>query len=335
VRNDVAGLGFAAALLDDPELASMLRGAAAGAVAGNLAHFERLDRIERRFEADRIPMVLLKGAAVARAAYRDPSIRPMSDIDIWLRHDDMPRAVAALAALGFRHDPAPPDRPIALQRHSGGELVFHNGRREHGRVELHFGAFPGWWIRRAAEPDTDAVWSRTESMGPGRHALRLATEDAVLQTAFHVAVNQFGQAPMRGLMDLAVLSRAFRVDWTAVAERATRWRLAIATWLVLDAAHRLIGLPGCDDAVSRLRPSRARRALLRAFVTPRSILAGRNLTNTRRRHLFMLALVDRPRDGARLVGRTLWPEPWWISARYGRPTSRAGHLWGVVKRREV
>jgi hypothetical protein len=33
----------------------------------------------------------------------------------------------------------------------------------------------------------------------------------------------------------------------------------------------------------------------------------------------MTALVDRPRDGARLIGRTLWPERWWLTARYGPP----------------
>jgi len=335
VRHDFAALGFASALPTDPELAAMLREAAVGAAAGNLAHFETLDRIEQRFEAERLPMVLLKGAAVACSAYRDPSLRPMTDLDIWVRDDDMPRAVDHLRALGFRQEPGLPHRPGALQRRSCGELVFRHGRREHGLVELHYGAFQGWWIQRAAHPDTEALWRRAEPMGPGRHALRLAAEDAILQTAFHVVVNQFGQAPFRGLMDLAVLARAHRIDWDAVAERASAWRLATATWLVLDTANRLIGLPGCGATVTRLRPGPARCAALRGFVTPSALLSGRDLARKTRRHLFMLALVDRPRDGARLIGRTLWPEAWWIVARYGRPVGRVEHLWGLVRRGEV
>jgi hypothetical protein len=51
--------------------------------------------------------------------------------------------------------------------------------------------------------------------------------------------------------------------------------------------------------------------------------------------MFMMALVDRRRDGARLIGRTVWPEPWWIAARYGRPASRMKHLWGLVRRGEA
>ena len=313
----------------------MLREAALGAAAGNLAHFATLDRIERRFEAERLPMVLLKGAAVASSAYRDRSFRPMSDLDIWVQDDDMPRAVENLLGLGFRQEPNLPHRPSALQRRSAGELVFRPARGGHGLVELHYGAFPGWWIQRVAHPDTEGLWRRAEPMGPGRHALRLAAEDAVLQTAFHVAVNQFGQAPLRGMMDLAVLARTRALDWDAVAERASAWRLKTATWLVLDTAHRMIGLPGCDVAVSQLRPARVRRAALRAFVTPRALLSGRDLTRKSRRHLFMLGLVDRPRDGACLLGRTLWPETWWIAARYGRPVGRIEHLWGLVRRGEV
>jgi hypothetical protein len=199
-------------------------------------------------------------------------------------------------------------------------------------VELHYGAFQGWWARRAADPDDEAIWRRAVPVGPGRHALRLATEDAILQTAFHVAVNQFGQAPLRGLMDLAVLVRAHPVDWNAVAARARQWRLKTATWLVLDTAHRLIGLPGSDSVLDELRPARARRTALWALVTPRTLLAGRDLTQKGRRHVFMMALVDRRLDGARLIGRTLWPEPWWIAARYGRRVSRVRHLFGLVHR---
>jgi hypothetical protein len=334
-HHDLGALAFASALRDDPELAATLRGAALGAAAGNLSHFAALERIERCFEAERLPMVLLKGAAVACSAYHDRSYRPMTDLDIWVRDDDMPRAASGLRSLGFRPEPNLPDRPTALQRRSCGELVFSHASGAHGLVELHYGAFPGWWIQRAAHPDTEGLWRRAETMGPGRHALRLAPEDAVLQTAFHVVVNQFGQAPLRGLMDIAVLARTQAIDWAAVSGRARSWRLATATWLVLDTANRMIGVPGCDAAVASLRPTGARRALLRALVAPRAVLSGRDLTGVPRRHLFMLGLVDRPWDGGRLIGRTLWPEAWWIAARYGRPIGRIEHLWGLIRRGAV
>ena len=332
---ELAPLGYAAFRACEPGVASPLAREAFGAAAANLGHFDTLARVERRFEAERVPMVLLKGASVAIAAYADPSFRPMTDLDIWVRDREMPAALAILRAEGFRQEAGRASRPPALPRRSGGELVFRPDGGGHRLIELHFSPFQGWWIQRTAAPDLEGIWDRTETMGPGRHARRLAAEDAIVQTSFHVAVNQFGQAPLRGLMDLAVLARVRRIDWAVVAERARRWRLAHATWLVLDAADRLIGVPGSQPALSRLRPARPRRALLRQFVTPDSILAGRDLTRPTRRHPFMLALADRGRDGARLVGRALWPEPWWIAARHGRPVGRLEHVLEILRRGDV
>ena len=335
VARDLAGPALTLYGDADPGMAAALRPAALGAAAANLSHYRTLELIERRFAHDAIPMVLLKGASVADSAYADRSLRAMTDLDIWLLDRDMDRAAAALGALGFRHDAGLAHRPRALQRLSAGEWVFRPASGRHGLVELHFGPIQGWWARRTAAADAAAMWDRAERMGPDRHARRLAIEDAVIQTAIHAIANQFGQAPLRCLLDLAVLARRCPVAWDVVAGRAKAWRLATATWLVLHTAHGIYGLPGADVALARLRPSATRRTLLRAFVSPASVVAGRDLTRPSRRHAFLLALADRRRDAAQLLARTVWPEPWWIQARYGAGAGRAAHLWTLVRRGEV
>lgn len=335
VRCDLAPLAHAAARIASPELASSVTAAAFGAAAANLGHFRSLDRIETRFESERIPLVLLKGAAVASHSYANSAYRPMTDLDAWVRDDDMPRAVEALRSLGFRQGGGLASRPEALQRLSGGELVFRPEHGGHGLIELHFSPFQGWWVKRTTAPDLPGMWRRAVVMAPGRYAMRLADDDAILQTALHVAVNQFGQAPLRGLVDLAVMARARAIDWASVAERAVSWRMAQAAWLVLDAADRLIGLPGSRNVLDRMRPSIPARALLRTFVTPRSILNNRDLKRPALRHLFMLALADRRSDGARLIGRALWPELWWITARHGPSAGRWSHMMELLRRGDV
>jgi hypothetical protein len=332
---DLAPLGRAALADSDQPLASALTCEALGAAAANMAHLARLSHVERRFAAEEIDLVLLKGAAIADGTYADPSLRPMTDVDIWVRTGDMARAAATLIDAGYRQEPGLAHRPEALQRRSGGELVFRASTGTTGLIELHFSPFAGWWIQRTACPDLAAVWQRSVPMGANRHARCLAPEDAVLQTAFHVVVNQFGQAPLRGLMDLAVLARVRPIDWDEVADRARLWRLAHATWIALAIADRLIGLPGSETALARLRPGRSRRWVLDALVSPESLLAGRDLTGRQLRHPFMLSIVDRRRDGARLVGRAIWPETWWLTARHGRATSRYRHLRELLRRGEV
>ena len=316
------------------ELAGRLRIDALAAAAANLVRFRALQTIEDDFSRWGVPVVLLKGAAVAGAAYDDVAWRPMADLDLWVRDDDMPVAVSRVEALGYRRLPEVPGRPAELQRRSGGEVVFAGPART-GLLELHYSAFQGWWIRRTGDPDVGGAWERAVPAGEGRHARRLAPEDAVLQTAFHVIVNQFGQAPLRGLLDIAVMARRLPVDWSAVVARARSWRLATAAGLVLASADALFDLGEAGPAVRALAPRGARRALLRRFVTLESLLKGRDLTRSHARHAFLLALVDRPRDVCRLIGRTLWPEPWWRAARYGRPVGPAAHLWSMARRGSV
>jgi hypothetical protein len=330
------------------DLVPLLRASALATVAGNALHFACLSRVLGAFRDARIPAVLLKGAALARGAYGGTALRPMADVDLWLAEEDLPRAIAILQEMGFRTC-ARDDRPPALQSLSLGEVQLCSPSWRGGLIELHWSPFPGWWLRRTAAVDHDEIWERAEpvsldgpetaaapaSLGESRAVLvrQLAAEDTVIQVAVHLAVNsQFGMAPVRGLMDVALAARARWVDWTAVAERAQRWRVGTLVWAVLDLAERLIGLPGAGKALARLRPSRVRRVLLGRLVSPTSLLAARSLKGSRARYLLLLLLVDRPRDGARLVFRSLWPEREWLAARYGGRGSRRRHLWAAVLR---
>jgi hypothetical protein len=318
IRSALAAPGYALARLSDPALAGALRGPALAAAASNAVLFDALAAIEARFAEADLPLVLLKGAAVAEWAYADPALRPMSDLDLWVRENDLEPASALLASLGFVRRPG---REIALSR-------------ANVRVELHGTPFRGVWTDRTATPDVEGAWQRAEPAGPGRHARRLTAEDAVLQVVVHTVVNVFSQWPLRALLDLAAGSRRRTIDWEAVAARAEAARLRTATWLVLDLADRIFGVDGAIPAFERLRPGSARRASLASLVRAGSLLHGRLPRAATRRHAFLLAVVDRPEDGARLVGRALWPEPAWLAARYGEGAGRIRHLRALAAREE-
>ena len=71
----------------------------------------------------------------------------------------------------------------------------------------------------------------------------------------------------------------------------------------------------------------------RAVHQPGTGATGENLTRSRRRLLFQLALVDRPVDVAALLARSVWPESQWLAARYGRAGLgvRLRHAGAVVR----
>jgi hypothetical protein len=268
------------------------------------------------------------------ATYGDAALRSMGDVDLWLRDTDMPKGVALLEGLGYRRLAENPERPLKLQRLSGGEIQLRHPARSRALVELHWSPFPGWWKRRTARIDEREVWNDTEPVAPGRHARQPSAEDTVVQLAFHLAVNHFSTAALRTLIDIALTARTRVVDWQRLADRALDYRLATVVYSTLDLADRLVGVPGCAEALSRLRPG-PRGLLLRRLVSDEAVLSGRDWSRDRARYLLLLLAADRLRDMIRLAGRTLWPERSWLEARYARPSARVRHLWLLLRRREV
>jgi hypothetical protein len=201
------------------------------------------------------------------------------------------------------------------------------GRRR-GLVELHTTAFRGAWVRFTAAVDEGAVWRRAERTDPPRAARRLAAEDEILHLACHLVVNHLDQAPLRGLLDIALVARTRKPDWALLAARATEWRIATAVWLALDRSARTYGLPGAERALERLEPSAPRRVALSRLAHPQETLAGR--VGAAGRATVPLVCTDRARDALRLAARAAWPDRSWLVSRYGADAGRLAHLRALV-----
>jgi hypothetical protein len=312
-----------------PELAGALAADYYSAVAESSMAAEQLRLVETAFPQAAIPAVLLKGAALSRTVYEQPADRVMSDVDLWVHPEQMAAAFQLLSALGFTAG-GKESRPPALQHLSRGEIAFASPR---GRLlELHWSPFAGWWLLRTAAIDDEGLWARREPLAETPGLFQLAAGDTILHLAIHLAVNhQFGLYPLRSLVDMARTVQQRPVDWETVARRARDWRVATATWSVLALLDDLIGAPGAAPALAALRPGRLRCRLLARLVNPQRLLSQQDVRTGRTRYLLLLLLVDRPRDAARLIYRTLWPEDAWLEARYQQPTSRWRHFWNVAR----
>ena len=316
--------------------AAVLRGAYYAAAGDAELHRSELAAALACLRAHGVTPILFKGAALAHTAYPDPTCRPMGDLDLWVTAEAMPVARAALASLGYEEH-GKDDRPLAIQAQMAGEVQLVGRAAGQGLIELHWGAFAGEWLRRTAAVDHRAILCRARAAQiAGCEAWVMAPEDALIQLAVHLAVNhQMAYPGARGLLDVALLGRAEKVDWFALAARAREWRVVSATWLVLSLTESLLGLPGSELAVASLAPTGGQQAAIRRFVTEETVLAGKDISGGPRRFAYQLALVDRPRDAARLVGRTLWPERGWLHARYGAATPfiRVRHLTSAARGR--
>lgn len=315
------------------EFSLCLHSAFYAAVGDADLHQRELQTVLRALHIKGLAAVAFKGAALAHAVYPDVACRPMGDIDLWLRTDQMAEAAAALEQRGYRPQHKP-TRPLALMIRARNELPMYGTRSGSGLVELHWGVFPGEWLQRTTQVDESGLWARAiPATLAGQPALILSPEDNVIQVAVHQAVNHNMSAPwLRGLMDIALLARHYPIDWNVIVQRARTWRVATPLWLVLSLVVDLAGLDEAAEAARQLQPSALRRRLIQHFANAASLVMMRDLSASKWRYIYLLLLVDRRRDAVKLIFRALWPEREWLLARYGRCTfaTRLRHLFDAA-----
>jgi len=311
------------------------------AAARSLFRERQLEQLLEALDSAGVQVVLLKGAALFKTVYPNPGLRTMGDLDLWVR-DQLESAKEALGSLGYvAHSKA--DRPAALQEAFGGETQMTNSAPRTGLVELQLKVFPGEWLRYAAQIDEAPVWERGVPVD-GMRARQLAPEDTVFHVCLHFAINhQLSGFGLRPLLDLELMRNAWQIDWDVVVQRARDWRVATATWLVLDLLASVFGDGDGRLPLRALCPSSLRRRILGRFASARSLLEGRDLRSGPGRFLFLLFLVDRPIDAALLLWHTFFPERQWLTLRYqleGAPAwrvwlQRLWHPFRVLIRKEV
>lgn len=243
-----------------------------------------------------IPVLVLKGMALAEAIYGNPALRPMEDLDLAVRPDDLPLAHTVLAARGYA---AP---YLAHDRGRRAATVFlPAGARAPGPpVDLHWGLVDAK-AGAAAGRWAGGAWARSREAHFGEARARvLAPTDALLHVALHLAINH-GLVGLRRYVDLLAMGRAWggELDWDEVAVRATDARVRGAVHAALAGAA-VLGLDVPAATLARLRRRSPRAAVLERWLIPRA-LALRPLP--RQDYAVPLLALDRGRDVAALLVR--------------------------------
>ncbi|MGH9178433.1 MAG: nucleotidyltransferase family protein [Acidimicrobiales bacterium] len=267
---------------------------------------------------------VLKGPALARLDYPDPSLRCFRDVDVLVRSGQWDAAVAALEAAGNqRLHPEP--RPGFDRRFSKGTTFRTADRHE---IDLHrtfaLGPF-------GLTVDLDDVWARSSQFELGGGRLQsLDPEVRFLNVCAHAAL---GDVPPRlvPLRDIAeILLVGGRLDVQRVIRLAERWRAEIVVARALELCRDTLGLSASTtltDWAGRLRPDRRQRRALELYLDRRetyvALLLGtvRVIPGVRAKATYLTALACPERqfvDGrhasrwsrfryAARVGRRLWP----------------------------
>jgi len=181
-----------------------------------------------------ISVILLKGAALALTVYKDPGLRPMGDVDILVRRQDIPEVHAILTGKGYRSHA---EQDMMMANHVP-QYIFP-GRPT---IEVHFTILEE---ARATRFDVEGLFERAVPANLlGVKTSTLAPEDEMLHLCEHAAAQHVFGNGIRSIVDIAGLTEKYkdRFDWETAWVRAGEWGIRRSVALCLSLCERYVGL---------------------------------------------------------------------------------------------
>jgi len=279
-----------------------------------------LQRILSYLESAGIPALPYKGPVLAKALYGEVSQRQFNDLDILIRPADVPKAKAALLALGYPCGPelGPQQEPAYIA--SGCGYVFHSpaGRN---LLDLQWRIVPRFYsidfdvadfLKRADEISLATQETmedgRPRPSVPPRHGLSrpvrtLCAEDLLLVLCVHAAKHVWIQ--LSWLCDIAQLANSQPLDWNAIQDEARRLGIERILNLNLLLAHKLLGSAMPPQIQKRLQQDPSTKVLA-AEILPLIERSTHYNTESIPYFRLMLRLRERRQDQARFLCRLVF-----------------------------
>ncbi|HID11592.1 MAG TPA: hypothetical protein EYP17_09885 [Candidatus Latescibacteria bacterium] len=206
-------------------------------------YMEGLKPVLEELSVAGIPVVLLRGPALVLTVYRDAGLRGFSDVDLWIREENLPRIEEVLRSEGFS--------PL-----EGYPLLFHKGGLW---IDLHLDLIGTTRVRSrsfGARIDRDAVWEDVEPLEvDGFEVLALSPKDRLLFLCFHALKHSFWR--LIWIVDIAEAIRVYKdLHWGNFVRRAKDFGLERPAYYGLRCAHELLDAPVPREAMSALVPVR-------------------------------------------------------------------------------
>ena len=203
--------------------------------------------VTQRLLESGIETLALKGLFLQQAVYADDEIRPMNDVDLLVRREQIPAAIEILNEIGFRvlshFDPAFENEDI---KH------VPPMQNEYGQtLELH------WNLLEENEPfsiDMDCVWDQKCCFDD--QLWGLSVEHLIVHLAIHGSYQHYLRLGLRSLLDLNRVIEKFadEIEWEQVLSTAKTWNAEKSLWISLKLTQKYLSLDLPEDVVLSLEP---------------------------------------------------------------------------------
>ncbi len=287
--------------------------------ARNLALAHEAASIFPSFSARHVYCAPIRGFALAEALYGDITARPMGDLDLLVRKQDLPEVAETMRALGFHEMDR---RPGFAQMYSY-TLKFIKERNGWVIVEPHWTlCYPPF----ADRLDMDAVWKRcTSGRVLGIETRLLSREDLILHLCLHL-IHSTDSAPLLWFHELDRFIRKESTDWDLLAHISNESGTAYFVFEIFRLLTESFRTPIPCKILDKLKHQ--------AALSPAHRVAGLLAGNSRadgRESLALFFAIKGIKAKARYLLALLFPSPEFMRLQYGI-SSRSQIGWQYVLR---
>jgi hypothetical protein len=216
----------------------------------NLRQLQEWRRVMQLLQAAAIPVISIKGPALALLAYQNVALRDFLDLDLLIRSVDVTTAYEVLSSNGYQlNSPLPGTRDSDSLRSPNRQLKFVND--ENGTVvELHWGVLPAML---PFQMPVDLLFgsARLESQD-GISFLSLSRENLLIFLCAHGTKHCWMR--LQWLCDLVCYVRRFHdIDWELCIRNAEALDCGLVLTHSLLLAHQVLGLTLPQPVDNRVR----------------------------------------------------------------------------------
>lgn len=221
-----------------------------------------------------VDVMLLKGSALVHRYYRDPGLRPMSDLDIMVRPADMGAVFTLLRERGWQPSGQANLSEAGTRRHIHAVDFRHHGNGRTTEIDVHWTP-----LHRSTWPGAETdFWTQSVVTQVDGIACRvLSPTDQLLHICLHGGAWNV-MPPFRWVADACHILRddAAAIDWARLIRDARRHRSHVMLREALHFLRQTFAAPIPDEVLRQLdatRPSPAER--LEHNLLTRQIAAAR------------------------------------------------------------
>jgi hypothetical protein len=275
----------------------------------NLYLFHELGQQLERLKRAGIDVLVLKGAGLAVTAYRTIALRPMVDVDLLARRDQVPALLDLLAAGGYERAVEP--RPGAALEFEN-EIPVHKAGLEPVRFDVHWSLFDSLYYQ--ANLPLDWFWQSARAQTWQGFTISVPGPEAqLIHLCGHLALHHAQAPALLWLNDVVEVLWAYREElrWELLLDKAAELRLVIPLRTYLSEAAKTWDAPIPPDMLARLQTLPVSPAEERVFRRH----TGKQVGSLSSRVLPDLAELP-PGRRLRFIWTKLAPSPEYMRDRY-------------------